>query len=130
MKSFAALYLYIGNGILKKNQIITINQDGIIIDTGNFDSEIHSTVFINGILFEAFSLPNRNEVTSEPEQILKWMQEIMNEFPQMSIPESMKLFVNLTEPKPGNKITLYCIENYDFKTLRLQKYSKIKVVYP
>jgi len=130
VKSFAALYLYIGNGILKKNQIITINQDGIIIDTGNFDSEIHSTVFINGILFEAFSLPNRNEVTSEPEQILKWMQEITNEFPQMSIPESMKLFVNLTEPKPGNKITLYCIENYDFKTLRLQKYSKIKVVYP
>ena len=127
-KSFAAIYIYTGSGILSKNHYLTIKEDGLITNIDHLVSEMHSTVFLNGILCAAFSLPETNK--PDPDLAFRWMLDLMKNDLETTIPECLKLLFDVPELKTGDKVTLWCIENIDFSTLRLNEFSYIRVVHP
>lgn len=77
MKCFAAHYCYLEQGRLCKNQVICLDESGCMLSIKPLEEETASTVFLNGLLLVAFSLPGRqNPMTlTEAQAYLKKMRE-------------------------------------------------------
>ena len=118
----AAQYIYLGNGILKKNQILKFDSKGQLLEFGDFKEEIHSTVFYNGIL-----LPIISKSESIP-SVFEKMKEITKRNREITLTGLLDSFALIYQLKSGETPDLWCIENPDFNTMRIQENTTFKKV--
>lgn len=117
-----AHYLYLGNGILKRNQILKFDSKGTFLEFSDFKEEIHSTVFYNGILLPVVT---KNENIPS---IFEKMKEFMKCNAEITISELLESFALIIQLKKGETCELWCIEKPDFINMRIQESTTIKKV--
>lgn len=122
MVSIATHYIYLGNGILKKNQVLKFDSKGQLLEFGDFKEEIHSTVFCNGIL-----LPIVSKDKDIPSVIDK-MKEIIKRNRGIALTELLDSFGLIYQLKSGETCHLWCLENPDFSNMRIQENTTFKKV--
>lgn len=118
----AAQYIYLGNGILKKNQILKFDSKGQLLKSGDFKEEIYSTVFYNGILLPIIS---KNENIPS---IFEKMKEITKRNREIALTGLLDSFALIYELKSGKTCELWCLENPDFSNMRIQENTTFKKV--
>ena len=118
----AAQYIYLGNGILKKNQILKFDSKGQLLEFADFKEEIHSTVFCNGILLPIVS---KNE---DIPSIFEKMKEITKRNREIALTELLDSFNLIYQLKSGETCDLWCLENPDFNNMRIQENTTINKV--
>jgi len=129
MKKIAAHYLFSGSGNLQAKQVVCLDDNGCIRSIQPFEEETAATIFLNGVLCPAFSLPGNDHILSieEASDLLKriWLSN-----PLLPINELLVFYTSDNELRIGSRVPLWCIENIDLKKLLLQEKTTIYSVFP
>ena len=129
MKCFAAQYFCSGKGKIEKNQILCLDDEGVLLSIRPFNDEIASTAFLNGVLCPAFGMPGSKIILAldEANSLLKRVTKIN---PRLPVSDFLAIYTNIPDLKVGSKSKLWCIENLDLKKLLLLDDSSIYSVFP
>jgi len=129
MKKFAAHYVFSGPEKLQAKRVVCLDDSGCIHSIQPLEEETAATIFLNGVLCPAFSLPGSDKILSieEASNLLKriWLSN-----PLLPINELLAFYTSGNELKIGSRVSLWCIENIDFKKLLLQENSTVYSVFP
>lgn len=116
MKRIAAHYVYSGAGIVLPKQVIGLDENNCVVSIQPLRDETASTIFLNGLLCPAFSLPGDSNVLSTGDA-MALLKRVTQSEPLMTIPEILDLYTSTPDLKIGSKVVLWCIEPIDLKKL-------------
>jgi len=129
MNGYAARFVYQGPACLLKQQVILVGEDGRIDSLLPFTEEGAATRYYNGIILPAFQLPDKIEPTT-PEAAFDWLRHIQQAYPTLSLLACLASFVTVPSLIPGKFVRLWCLEDMDYQTMRLEEESVLFAVYP
>jgi len=124
MKGIAAHYVYNTDKTVKKNGLILIDSDNCYKGTFDFNSEIHSTVFYNGLIIPAFEILIDDKTITGISQVFSFIIERHNE----DLIDILENYAVLPSLLPGRKYDFWCFENIDLSTLKLTEETKLVFV--
>ena len=129
MKCFAAHCLYLGQGELLTNQVVCFDEKGCITSIQPLKEEIPSTIFLNGLLCAAFSLPGSKEVLSVGEAVAL-LGRVRDLDPLLQVTAVLESYTGDSELKVGSAHVLWCIDPIDLKKLLLLHETSVYSVFP
>jgi len=129
MKKFAAHYVFSGPEKLQAKRVVCLDDSGCVLSIQPFEEETAATVFLNGVLCPAFSLPGNDKILSI-EEALDLLKRIWLNNPLLPINELLAYCTSGNGLKTGSRGPLWCIENIDFRKLLLQENSTVYSVFP
>lgn len=128
MKSFAAQYVYIGQGRMLKKQVVQVDNSGNINSIQPFEVESASTVFLNGVLCVAFCHSGNGKPLNTDEAAILLHQIWKTNKPQ-PINDLLNSYTTAPDLEIGSRSNLWCIESVDLKQLLLKENISVYSVF-
>lgn len=129
MKRIAAQYLYAGSGRLLPKQVLSFDADGVLQSIESLVEETAETLFLNGILVQAFSLPGSTQPLS-PEEATQWLKSIRREVSGLTVMNFFERYVVVPLLTVGTKPSFWCVEPVDFKNALVLDATIVYGVFP